>query len=507
MRTLVTRMPIKTRLSAAAVAPALLVLFGMAASPAARAQQPETPGVNAPQSAKGTVVKGRAPVAKELLRVTFPKPKEFRLPSGLRVLVLEDHRLPTLRFSLLMKAGSLYEEKPGVAAMTGQMMNEGTKTRSGLEIAEEAQELGISLTAGAGAELATVGVSGLSDTTDRMIELMVDVLRNPAFPEARLAQIKFQRIAALPRRRTNPGTVAGDLVAKVLYGASPYARIEDTAEEITAITREDLVAYHDRRFRPNEAILGITGDVKADVIAEKFKKALADWQPGPDTPKLPTTQGIAPQTTTRIHLVDRPGSQQTVLAFGNIGITRNDPDYIPLVVANRILGGGGSARLFQNLREDKGFTYGAYSSFFAPRWPGTWGASASVRTPVTEPAVAEFFKEFARLQSEPVSPDELGRAKRAIVGSFARTLESPDNILGRTLELIQNNLPLNYWDTYPAKIQAVSAADVQRVTKKYLGANRIQLIAVGERSAIEEPLRKYGPVLVYDTEGNLIPRQ
>src|SRR5947208_7976916 len=156
---------------------------------------------------------------------------------------------------------------------------------------------------------------------------------------------------------------------------------------------------------------------------------------------------LAPKEMSKIYLVDRPGSAQTVLEFGAMAISRNDPDYIPLVVANRILGGGSAGRLFQNIREDKGYTYGAYSTLSAPKWPGIWGASASVRTPVTEPAVREFIHEFERLQDEAVSESELERAKRSIVGSFALTLESSQGILGRTLELVQNNLPLDYWDT------------------------------------------------------------
>ncbi|MCW3055115.1 MAG: Peptidase inactive domain protein, partial [Chthonomonadales bacterium] len=191
---------------------------------------------------------------------------------------------------------------------------------------------------------------------------------------------------------------------------------------------------------------------------------------------------------------DRPGSAQTVLQFGNLSVRQNDPDYIALTVANRILGGGSSGRLFQNIREQKGYTYGAYSNLSAGQWPGLWGASASVRTPVTEPATREFFREFDRLQDEPVAASDLERAKRSIVGSFASTLESPEAILTRTLDLVQNDLPLDYWDTYPARIQAVTAEDIQRVARKYMGKNRIQLIAVGERSQIEEGLKKFGPV-------------
>ena len=207
-------------------------------------------------------------------------------------------------------------------------------------------------------------------------------------------------------------------------------------------------------------------------------------------------------------MIDRPGSAQTVLQFGTLAVSQTDPDFIALTVANRILGGGSSGRLFQNIRERKGYTYGAYSTLAAGRFPAIWGANASVRTEVTEPATGEFFFEFKRLQDQLVSEDELNRVKRSIIGGFALTLESSDGILGRSTELVQNGLPATYWDTYPALIQAVTAKDVQRVARKYLGGSNIQLFVVGERKKIEAGLAKYGTVEVVDptkissTQGN-----
>jgi predicted Zn-dependent peptidase len=259
------------------------------------------------------------------------------------------------------------------------------------------------------------------------------------------------------------------------------------------VTREDLIAFHDAYFRPNGAILGVAGDVDIKSLKDKLEAAFAEWKPGPQTADLPKADFKA-QEATHIYLIDRPGSAQTVLQFGNLSVRQNDPDYIPLVVANQILGGGSSGRLFQNIRERKGYTYGAYSALSANQWPGMWGASASVRTPVTEPAVKEFFFEFDRLQNEVVSDDEMARAKRSIVGGFARTLESPEGILIRFLDLVQNSLPLDYWDTYPNRIAAVTSADVQRVAKQYLGKNRIQLLVVGEKSQIEDGLKQFGPI-------------
>jgi predicted Zn-dependent peptidase len=224
---------------------------------------------------------------------------------------------------------------------------------------------------------------------------------------------------------------------------------------------------------------------------------LADWKPNTDVTELPKAEFQAKKTA-HIYLIDRPGSTQSVLQFGSLGVKQNDPDFIALTVANRVLGGGSSGRLFQNIREKKGYTYGAYSTLTAGKWPGIWGANASVRTEVTEPAVGEFFNEFKRLQSEPVPADELALAKRSLVGGFARTLESNDGILARTLELVQNDLPANYWDTYPKLIDAVTPADIMRVAKKYLGGPNVQLLVVGERKRIEPGLAKYGTVEVLD---------
>jgi predicted Zn-dependent peptidase len=471
---------------------ALLALFALASLPVT-AQ--DTPGQTA--ASTGAVMKGKAPVSKKLLTIKLPRPKSFTLSNGLTVYVLEDHRFPAVRMRLQMHAGSLFEPKPGVAEMTASMLTEGTKTRTSMQLAEETADMGATLAANAGADTASLTVAGLSETTDQLIGLMSDVLLNPTFPVDRLDRMKFQQTSGISQRRTNPTAMTADVAARVYYGGTPYGKPSAKEAEIAAIATDDLASFHDAFYRPNGAILGVTGDVDIKELKSKLEAALSGWKPGSQTPELPKAE-FTPHESTKIFLIDRPGSAQTVLQFGNLAITQKDPDYIPLVVANRILGGGSSGRLFQNIREQKGYTYGAYSSLTGGRWPGIWGASASVRTPVTEPAVREFFNEFDRLQNERVSERDLERAKRSIIGSFATTLESPDAILTRTLELVQLGLPMDYWDTYPAKIQAVTVDDVQRVAKKYLGKNRIQLIAVGERSKIEDGLKKFGPVEIVD---------
>lgn len=448
----------------------------------------------------GTVVKGRAPVAKELLKVRFPKPKSFTLSNGVQVYVLEDHHLPAVRFSLQMPAGALYESKPGVASATAAMLTEGTRSRTGLQIAEEVENIGASVNASADLDTATVSASGLSESTDTLLALMSDVLLHPSFPADRLERFRTQQRSGLAQRRTNPSALIAEMTSQVFYGGTKYNRPSLTREDLMAITPADLAAFHDMYYQPKGVILGVTGDVNLRTLKSKLETALAGWKPTGAATALPSANFV-PRTKPHIYLIDRPGSAQTVLQFGVLGITANDPDFIPLTIANRILGGGSSGRLFQNIREKKGYTYGAYSTLTSSRWPGIWGANASVRTEVTEPAVGEFFSEFKRLQNEPVSDDELARAKRSIIGSFARTLESPEGILGRTLELVNNGQPINYWDTYPSRIQAVSAADVQRVAKKYFGNGaNIQLLVVGERSKIEPGLAKYGNVEIVNPD-------
>ncbi len=474
-------------------AAAILSTALLAVSAIAQAQ--DTGGVST--STSGAVIKGKAPVAKDLLNIKFPKPKSFTLSNGVTVYVLEDHRFPAIRMRLTMRAGALYEPKPGVAEMTASMMTEGTTTRSALDLAEETSNIGANIGVGSGSDTCTLSVSGLSETTDTLIGIMTEVLEHPSFPSDRLDRLKFAQTSSVGQRRTNPAALIAELANKIYYSGTPYERHPAKGPEIDSITREDLSAFYMANYTPNGALMGVTGDVNTGKLKEKLEAALASWKPGTKKNELPAAT-FTPKETTKVWLIDRPGSAQTVLQFGNLAVKQNDPDYIALVVANRILGGGSSGRLFQNIRERKGYTYGAYSSLAAGKWPGVWGASASVRTPVTEPAVGEFFNEFNRLQDELVPTEELDRAKRSIVGSFAGTLESPDAILARTMDLVENGMPLDYWDTYPAHIQAVTPQEVQRVAKKYMGKGRIQLIAVGERAQIEAGLKKFGPIEIVD---------
>ena len=448
--------------------------------------------------------KKRAPVSTEVLRVKLPKPVEATLSNGLTVLVLEDHRFPTVSVQLdIAGAGALQEpaELRGLAGVTAQMLREGTKTRSSKQVAEDVDKLGatLSASAGFGAGSTVLAASGLSDNLEEWFALLTDVLLNPTFPTDELAKLKVRRKAALLQQRAQPAFLADERFSRAVYGTHPAAAVSATPESLDAITPEALSQWHRERYAPQNAILGIAGDVHTADLIPKLEKWLAGWKKTDAKEQWPGSP--APASAKKIYLVDRPNSVQTTLAMGNIAIDRRDPDYVPMVVWDKVLGEGPGSRLFLNLREEKGYTYGVYSSFTARKYAGPWRAGGDLRTEVTESAMTEFVKELGRIREQKVPQAELEEAKRAVVSSFALSLEQPAELLGYAITRKIFGFPEDYWDTYPAKIMATTADDVQRVAGKYVNPETMQVVAVGDAARIKPVLEKFGPVEVYDTQG------
>jgi predicted Zn-dependent peptidase len=454
-------------------------------------------------SSKGLVIKGKAPINKEVLKVKLPKAFETKLSNGLQVIVLEQHKLPTFSMQMIVLSGGLTDpqDQPGASQFTASLLREGTKTRSSKQIAEQVDSLGASLGAvsGLSSPTSSVSASGLTDNFDQIMELFADVILNPSFPADEFNKLKNRSLAQLRQQRSNPSFLATEMFQKVMYGSHPAARVSLTAEEIQRMTPEALRKFHAQNYKPNNAIFAIVGDVKPAEIVARLEKTFGGWQ-----------RGEAPQTTipkvsdtgpSKIYLVNRASSVQTNLLLGNLTIERTDPDYYALDVMNQVVGGGASARLFLNLREDKGYTYGAYSRFSASKFRGTFRANTEVRTEVTKGSMDELMYELKRIRDEKVAEEEFDRAKRTIIGSFALQLESPQGLLGNIITQKLEGLPADYWDTYTQKIAAITSDDVQRVAKKYLDLSRLQIVAVGDASKIAEVLRQYGTVEIYDTEG------
>jgi predicted Zn-dependent peptidase len=290
---------------------------------------------------------------------------------------------------------------------------------------------------------------------------------------------------------------------RAVFGNHPAAVITATPQSVDAFTPELLMKWHRDFYAPQNAILAIAGDVRAPQLIPKLEQWFTGWHENGSNPSLPPNP-VAAQAR-KVYLVDRPGSVQTTVALGNIAIDRRSSDYIPMVVMNYILGGGPAARLFLNLREEKGYTYGVYSDFTAVQYPGPWSAGGNMRTEVTADALTEFFNEIRRIRDEKVTAGELAAARRAITASFALSLEQPSRILNFAVAREIYRLPDDYWESYPGKVMAVSAEDVQRVARQYLNTDTMQLVAVGDGRKIHAALEKYGPVETYDNTGNPAP--
>ena len=470
------------------------------------AQTPPRPAQDVP-SLTGAVLKGRAPVSEEVLHVSLPRPEETDLDNGLHLMVLEDRRVPMISFQMtIIGAGGYYDpsDHPGLAGFTASLMREGTTTRSAVQIAEDLETLAARVNVSTDMSLQAASLSGssLTEHLDQVLDLVADLLLNSSFPEDELARFKDRQRAGLVQQRTRPRFLAVERLARAVYGSHPAARVSPTRESLDQTTRDDLVDFHRAHYTPDHAVMAIAGDISMDEAREKIERVFAGWEPS-GAPE-PTVNDPEPIGASQVYLIDRQNSVQTNLAIGTQGINRTSPDYDALTLMNQIIGGGPTGRLFLNLREDKGYTYGAYSSFTALRYRGDWDASTEVRSEVTNAALRELLGELTRIREELVPEREFADAKRSIVASFALSLESPMSMLGNYVVRYLYDLPDDYWDRYPDRIVAITREVVRDTAISYLAPERLQIVAVGNGDEIKEMLAPFGPLEVYDTEGNLV---
>jgi predicted Zn-dependent peptidase len=446
------------------------------------------------QSVAGVVKLNRAPVSKEVLKVKLPRPVERQLSNGMKLLVVESHRVPTITLRMNMPSGDLRDpaSMPGVSDATAALIRLGTKTRSSKDIADAVAELGASLSFGSSQGESTIFLSSMTENFDAALALLADVLLNPTFPQDELDKYKTRLRTQLEQAKSSPGFPANDLLMKLLYPDDSRRYTHPTVESLSKITRESLLEHYKTYYVPSGEWAGISGDISPRDAVAKLDKVLGAWKGGPVahvTMKFPE-----PLSEKKVFLIPRPNSVQTLLMVANHAIDRKSPDYLECQVMNRVLGSGPSSRLFRIIREEKGYTYGIGSGFSATRYLNHFTASTSVRTEVTEPALAELLAQFADIRNRAVPADELADAKSAIVAGFVLGLESSSQVLSRWMEQRMDGLPEDYWDTYTAKVMAVGAEDVQRVAKKYVPLDNIRIIAVGDATKIAELLKKFGPV-------------
>jgi zinc protease len=434
--------------------------------------------------------------------IKLPTAYETTLGNGLVVVVVEDQRLPLVSYRLALRTGNSHDprELPGLLDMMTGLLTEGTDTRTSREIADEVARLGATLQAGASSDYTTVAASSLATFSDEILELMADVALRPVFPQNEVDLAKQNTKESLKQQRAQPSFLASEMVARVMFGEHPYSVTAPTPESIDATTRERLVEFHRSTFVANNAVFVVAGDIQREAILKRIEGLFAGWQAGTlvgdDFPPPPQ------RTSTSAYVVDRPGSAQANIVIANAGINRTSPDYFPLLVMHTILGANASSRLFMNLREEKGYTYGAYSSLDARRTAGTFRASAEVRTPVTGDSLKEFFYELNRIRSEPVSEKEMVDAKAYLTGVFPLRLETQEGLIDQLVQIKMFDLPENYLEIYRNKIQEVTIEDIQEVARKHVTPDEAAIVIVGDGSQLNEQIKPYADQIeFYNTAG------
>ncbi|MGH7718947.1 MAG: M16 family metallopeptidase [Gemmatimonadaceae bacterium] len=436
--------------------------------------------------------------------LTLPPVVRRELPNGLKLVVVEHHELPVADFVLVVRTGAEADPagKSGLATLAASMLDEGTTTRDALQIADQAAFLGAELGTFSGWDASRITLHTPTAQLDSAMALFADVARNASFAAKELSRLREERLTMLLQLRDRGPAIADRAYPALLFGAAhPYGRpLVGTEASTKAITRADLQRFYRTYYRPNNATLIVVGDVTADDIERRVTRLFGGWQRG-EVPAANVRESAKPTATT-VYLIDKPGAPQSSFRLATIGVPRSTEDYFALQVMNTILGGSFTSRLNNNLRETKGFTYGAGSGFAMRRAAGPFTAQAEIVAAKTDSALVEFMKELTAIR-DTVSATELGRAKRYLQLQLPGDFETTPDIAGQLVPVVLYDLPLDYYNTYVEQIERVTQADVQRVAQKYVDPRSMMVVIVGDRAAIEPGLRalNVGEVVIRDIEG------
>lgn len=484
-----------------------------AAAPVVQAAQPAAPPVTppppvtksapppAPALTPDAPFRAQAPAAGAEPFFQIPAYKRFKLKNGASVILAEFHDLPLVEMHLVVNAGGGANPsgEAGLADLTANLLDEGTTTRSALQIAEQIGDLGAALTTSSSWDASVVTLSTISRSFDAALAIWADVVAHPAFAEKELARVRENLLTSVTRRKDSPPTLANLLLARVLFGdrhpyAAPLQGVEETLKKLTVA---DVRRYYAAEYKPSNATIIVAGDITEAALRPKLEHALADWKPGKAAPvKIPAPAGTSAK---RIYLIDKPGAPQSSIRVGFIGTRRADPDFFPIVLMNQILGGS-FYRLDMNLRERRQWTYGARSTFELRRTPGPAAAGGEFVAAHTADAIAEILKEMRTMASTEVTDEELARAKDNFVRAFPARFSTRASTAGLLSELSIYGLPDSFLTDYTKKLQAVTKADVLRVAKRFL-TDKVAIVVVGDRAAEEASLRKLAPLELRDLDG------
>jgi len=434
----------------------------------------------------------RAPRPLPAHEINFPPYQVQTLPNGLEVVVVLQHEQPAVSMRLFVRAGSALEPKAkaGLVQLMASLLDQGTTGQSAQELHDAIDFIGGSLGTGASSDLTFVNTVVMKDSFETGMRMLADVVEHPAFSPAEIDRQRQQTLSGLRVSLDDPEYIANSVFNRLVYGSHPYSLPDEgTPETIAGITRADLVAFHQKYFAPNNAILAVVGDLTAEEALEMTRKVFGSWT-AHDVPKEKFPN--PPEPARRVIVVNRPDAVQTEVRVGHIGIPRNHPDYMAVNLAIRILGGEGANRLHQVLRTDRGLTYGAQANMNALKEGGDIEAETNTRSEATGEVLRLMVDEFWRLQRERVSEGELNGAKAYMTGSFPLTIETPDAIAQQVLIAVFYGLPLDQLQTYRDRVNAVTPADIERVARFYLKPGSVSVVLVGNAAAFASQLRGVG---------------
>jgi predicted Zn-dependent peptidase len=493
----------------------LAILLVCAACASAPAQAPVVPQDHQPPVVPPPVTEAQAannphttpPALPPVKALTVPAVIERTLANGLRLLIVEHHELPVIDMQLIIRSGGEADPpaRQGVATLVAGLLDEGTTSRNALQIADQLADLGATIGTTSAWDASRVTLHAPTAKLDSALSLMADIALRPSFPANELERLRQERLTSLLQQRDRGPAIAGLAYNHILFGAQhPYGRPLQGNEVTTrAITRNDVQQFYSTYYRPNNATMIIVGSVNPDEITQRIERLFGGWPRGP----VPATTFPAPPAAgaTTIFMIDKPDAAQSSFRIGTVGVARATADYFPILVMNTILGGAFTSRLNQNLREVKGYTYGAGSNFDMRQAAGPFTALAEIETSKSDSALIEFMKELRDIRKA-VPAAELEKAKRYLQLGLPATFETTGDIAARLAPIALYQLPLDYFSTYSQRIAAISAADVQRVALQYVRPDQLNIVIVGDLKVIEAGIRalRIGRVELRDLTGRPI---
>ena len=453
-------------------------------------------GLAAAQTPSQPVDRTRPPSTPPIPSYKLPPIERSTLPNGLEVVLVEDNRFPLVTARLNFTAGAKYDPQdiPGLSEAVAALLTEGTKTRNSRQISEEIDAIGGSLSGFTGPDGMTVAGGALSENLSKLIGLMADVSINASFPDDEVRLQQQNRAENLRAERSQPSFLAQEKFAAAVYGTSPYAHIAPTEASIAKMDVKTLINFRDTYLAPNNAALILLGKLPPhDDVMKIITNAFGAW------PKrgLPAAPKVEPPAARRqIILVDRPGSVQADIHAGRLAPTRLTSEYFPLSVGSTILGGGGSSRMFVDIRERDGYAYDAHSEYATNRDSASFAAVTEVRNEVIEPALKEVLDEMNRMATQPVTGAELSNVKNYMSGLYLLRLETQDGVANQLNNMKTLGLPENYLETYVTRVRSVEPGQIQAVARNYMSPDQAAIVVVGDASVIGDTLKKFGQVTV-----------